>query len=337
MDLKWRDFAVSPQQMLACQIEEYHDSATARDELVPWLIASDAEPVGQALWRQRLAHWWDANPFAPLAPSRGWVLRHEGNIVGFMGLIPAGYAAGGEFNIAYIASTWRVDEAHRNASLPMLIKLRRLAASTLMADTSPTLDVQLMLQKCGWLPATSLTRHFLPFGFFSMFWAKKWPQLPAGKRFTRDPAEVRTTAASFQRADRIEKWITPEYLSWLIAAPKRRHEFFGVLDEAGCLTSYLILTRETVRGVPTWVENDHFTVSSSTTELYALVGELVRNPSLLGSEPALSLTSFPGDRTWDDAPCPLRREARVTHHFSIPESLKLLPKHSVLAEGDLGL
>jgi hypothetical protein len=135
--------------MPACQIEDYSDNAASRDELIPWLIASDPEPLSEAMWQRRLAHWWDENPFASLAPSRGWVLRHEGRIAGFMALIPAGYAAGGKLNAAYIASTWRVDKDHRNASLPMLMKLRRLAASALMADTTPTPDVQLMLQKSG--------------------------------------------------------------------------------------------------------------------------------------------------------------------------------------------
>jgi hypothetical protein len=117
----------------------------------------------------------------------------------------------------------------------------------------------------------------------------------------------------------------------------RRHEFLGVLDEAGCLTSYLFLTPKNIRGIPAWMEIDHFTVSHSFTELHALVGELVRRPSLLGSERLLSLASFPGDVSWDEAPTLHHREEQVTHHFSIPEPLKVLPKHSVLSEGDWGL
>jgi hypothetical protein len=323
--------------MPACQIEDYSESAASRDELIPWLIASDVEPLSEAMWQRRLAHWWDENPFASLSPSRGWVLRHEGKIAGFMALIPAGYAAGGKLSAAYVASTWRVDEAHRNASLPMLMKLRRLATSTVMADTTPTPDVQLMLQKSGWLPATAITRHFVPLGLFSMLAAKKWPQLPPGKKLTREPAEVQSIATSYQSADRIEKWITPEYLRWFAAAPMRRHEFLGVLDEAGCLTSYLFLTPKKIRGIPAWMEIDHFTTSSSFTELHALVGELVRRPSLLGSERLLSLASFPGDASWDNAPTLHHREEQVTHHFSFPEPFKALPKHSVLAEGDWGL
>lgn len=323
--------------MPACQIEDYTDSAASRDELIPWLIASDAVPLSEAMWRRRLAHWWDENPFAALSPSRGWVLRHEGRIAGFMALIPAGYAARGELTTACIASTWRVDEAHRNASLPMLMKLRRLAANTLLADTTPTADVQVMLLKSGWAASTAITRHFVPLGLFSMLSGKKWPQLPAGKKLTRDPAEVQRIAASFQRPDRIEKWITPEYLRWFASAPMRRHAFLGVLDEAGCLTSYLFLTPKKIRRIPAWMEIDHFTTCGDFSELHALVGEIVRKPTLLGSERLLSLASFPGDASWDAAPVLHRREEQVTHHFSFPGPLKPLRKHSVLAEGDWGL
>jgi len=323
--------------MPACQIDAYQDSPVARTELANWLAANAPETLDESAWSRRMRHWWDENPFSADLVDRGWVMRNEGRLVGFMALIPAGYAVNGKLTPAAIASTWCVEEAHRNASLPMLMKLRRLSASLLMADTTPTPDVQIMLQKSGWVPATAITRHFVPLGLFSILTAKKWPRLQGSKKLTRDPAEVHSIASNYQQTDRIEKWITPEYLRWLTAAPMRRHEFVGVIDDAGCLTSYLIFTPKKIRGIPAWMEIDHFTVSESFTELHALVGEIVRKPSLLGSERLISLASFPGDRSWDEAPTLHHREEQVTHHFSFPEPLKALPKHSVLAEGDWGL
>jgi hypothetical protein len=206
-----------------------------------------------------------------------------------------------------------------------------------MADTTPTPDVQVMLQKSGWTPATSIQRHFVPLGLFGLPWRGRWPRLPAGKKITRDPAEVRSIAKSYQSTDRIEKWVTPEYLRWFAASIMRQHEFIGVLDEAGCLTSYLFLTPAEVRGLHGWLEVDHFSTCEDFSELHALVGEIVRNRAQLGGRLYLTLTSFPGDTTWDTVPALLRRAARVTHHFAIPEAIKALPKHSVLAEGDWGL
>jgi hypothetical protein len=142
--------------MPACQIEDYQDTPQARAELIPWLVATEPRPLSAETWGKRLAHWWDQNPFASLRNERGWVLRHEGRIVGFMALIPACYAVNGRPVAALIASSWRIDEAHRNASLPMLMKLRRLAADTLIADTTPTPEVQTLLQRSDWTGLTDI-------------------------------------------------------------------------------------------------------------------------------------------------------------------------------------
>jgi hypothetical protein len=119
----------------------------------------------------------------------------------------------------------------------------------------------------------------------------------------------------------------------------RRHEFIGVIDSAGCLSSYLFVTPKSARGIPGWMEIDHFTTTGSHEELYALVGALVRQPGLLGSaRRILSLSSFAGDFTWDDAPLlgfSGKKKSATTSR--IPSALKPLSKRTVLAEGDWGL
>lgn len=92
-----------------------------------------------------------------------------------------------------------------------------------------------------------------------------------------------------------------------------------------------------MRGVRGWLAVDHFSTCEDNSELHALVGEIVRHRSPLPDGRFLTLTSFPDDTTWDSVAAVLRREARVTHHFAIPEAMKALRKHSVLAEGDWGL
>lgn len=323
--------------MPACLIEAYEDSPAAREEAAAWLSRHAPDTLDASGWRRRLAYWWDENPFASLAAERGWAMRHEGRLTGFMALIPAAYAVGGSLTPASIGSTWCVEQAHRNASLPMLMKLRRLAASRLMADTTPTPDVQVMLQKSGWMPAKAITRRFVPLGLASLPWRERWPRLPANAKVISDPAEVRHIATSYQEAGRIEKWITPEYLRWFAASASRRHQFLGMLDASGQLTSYLFLTPKTIRGMPGWMEIDHFTIHGHPLELHALVGELVRRPAMLGRQRLLSLASFPGDSSWDATPALHQRAEEVTHHFAIPQAFQGLPKHSVLAEGDWGL
>lgn len=193
-----------------------------------------------------------------------------------------------------------------------------------------------MLRKIGWVPATEITRRFVPLGLAGLPWRGSWPELPSGCTLTRQAAEVRSIAAPFRDADRIEKWITPEYLRWFAASSQRRHEFVGVIDGSGCLTSYVFLAPKKVHGVPAWMEIDHFTCRADLRELLGLIGTLVRDPALLGPERLLSLASFPGDATWDSAPALHSRQEQVAHHFAIPPALRSLPKHTVLAEGDWG-
>lgn len=225
--------------MPACQIDTYQDSIAAREEIARWLVQHGPDRMNASDWLRRLAYWWDTNPFSSATAERGWVLRHEGMLAGFMALIPSAYAVHGAFTPAVNVSTWCVAEVHRNASLPMLMKLRRLAATMPMADTTPSTDVQVMLQKSGWTPATTIMRHFVPLGVWGLPWRSRWPRLAEDARIIRNPSEVRHIARSFQNSERIEKWVTPEYLRWFAASAMRQHEFIGVVDGAGCLTSYL--------------------------------------------------------------------------------------------------
>lgn len=324
--------------MPACQIEEYHDTPQARDELVPWLVRTDAQALTAETWRRRLSHWWDENPFSNLCTERGWLLRHEREVAGFMGLIPACYAVNGEPTPAFIASTWRVDEKHRNASLPMLMKLKRLAGSRIIADTTPTPAVKELLQRSGWSCLTDIHRRFVPLGLLSRLLASPaWPSLPSRRLVIRDPALVREIGTPSSSSTGVQKWITPDYLRWFAASPMRKHEFIGVIDDAGCLSSYLFLASKRVRGIPAWMEIDHFTTDSKNDELHALVGEIVRRPAQFGNKRLLSLASFPDDRTWEGCPALHERTEHVCHCFAIPGHLQSLAKQTVLAEGDWGL
>ncbi|MGV3662324.1 MAG: hypothetical protein ACO1TE_19215 [Prosthecobacter sp.] len=324
--------------MPACQIEDYQDNEAAREELISWLVATDTHGLDGNIWRRRMAHWWDENPFSALCPERGWLLRQEGRLVGFLGLIPVCYAVHGKPTPAYMASTWRVDEPHRNASLPMFMRLRRLGAQHLVVDSTPTPDVQQLMRRCGWVACCEVRKHFLELG-----WAGRLlhggcvPSLSPGLRLIRDPAEVRAVAQGGRAADGLGKWVTPESVRWFTSSPMRRHVFVGVVDAESCLTSHLVCTPTRVQGVPAWLAVDHFTARTSNAELHALVGALVGGGVLPGGRLLLSVAAFPEDSTWDGLRCLHSRPEQVCHYFLLPEGLRGLRQHTVLAEGDWGL
>lgn len=324
--------------MPACQIEDYQDDDTARAELTSWLVATDTHGLDEATWRRRLAHWWDENPFSPLCPRRGWRLRHGGRLVGFMGLIPVCYAMGGAPAPAYMASTWRVDEAHRNASLPMFMRLRQLGSQHLVVDSTPTPEVQELMRRCGWTACLEVRKDFLALGWpGKALHGGRIPSLPTALRIICDPQQVKSLAHGGRGRNGLEKWVTPESVRWFVGSPMRQHIFVGVVDGEGCLSSHLVLTPTRVKGLPAWLAVDHFTVRPTCDELHALVGAVVRGGVLPQGRVLLSLGAFPGDATWDGLPRLHSRAEQVCHYFLVPERLKGLRKQTVLAEGDWGL
>lgn len=185
----------------------------------------------------------------------------------------------------------------------------------------------------------TVIRHFFPAGLASRLRGHSWwPSLPADKRVITDPAAVTAVARSYQRADRIEKWITPEYLRWFCSATTRRHHFLGLVDAAGLLSSYLLVTRQNVRGLHGWDVLESFTTQEDRTELYALIGLLIKEPGILpGGAVLVTAATFPDDLTWAPPPALICRNQHVCHFFLFPEALRQAPKHTIMAEGDLGL
>lgn len=324
-------------------VEPYADSPSAREELVPFLNRELTGGREEDLWWRRMVHWWDENPFAVEIAHRGWVLKAESKIVGFMAIIPAGYAVEGKFLPSMIASSWVIVPEHRNAAVAMGVQVRRLARQHLVLDTTPSEQVQAIITRQGWTGQTRAHRLVVPLGVADRAWSflagHRWPKLKPGRRLVTDPALVEKIARPWQQADRIEKWTTPETLRWYAASAARTHHFLGVVDEAGILTSFLWLTPRRRLGLPCLVLLEAFSTEPEPEELHALVGALASGEAAFeGEQPLLlSLVSFPGDHRWQEIPAVRRDEVGVCHFHTCPQELAVWPKHSVLAEGDYGL
>ncbi len=302
------------------QLIPFLDSPSTRAELVSWLAKSEGAQASEAGWAARLRHWWDENPWRTLVQERGWLLHSEGGIVGFQGLIPAAYAVNGECRAACISSTWRVDNEFRNQSVAMLMQLKRLGLSRLLVDSTPTADVQVLLQKTGWKASREVEQSIVVPCLLSS------PQMAAGRRVTENLDEVRNVAQPFSSAIGVERWITLDYLRWYARSNTRQHVFGGVVDAQGCLSSYVFLTRSRFGS---WMEVDHFT-SEGKDELLALVASL-------RTRLWIKLHAFPGDDSWQGIRVLHRRVIQVCHHYLMPAEMERLPQRTVMAEGDWGL
>jgi hypothetical protein len=319
-------------------LSPFPDTPMARAELVEFLTRQ-LPPQNVLNWERRLRFWWDENPAAADNKERGRWVHADGRLVAYGGSIPALYAWQERPCQALYSTTFCVDAQFPKAAALVFLQQREVAAHSIITHTTPSPRVQTALLKLGARAEQTVTRHYFPAGPASHLRGHSWwPSLPTHKRVVTDPTEVAAIAHPYQRADRIEKWITPDYLRWFCRSPTRTHHFLGLVDDAGTLSSYLLVTPRLVRGLPSWDVLESFTTSADPSELHALTGLLVKEPGLLpGGASLITTATFPDDTSWAPTPALLRRTQRVCHFFLLPKPLREVPKHTIMAEGDLGL
>jgi hypothetical protein len=318
------------------RFEEFHDTAENRRALVAFLSKSEHLNPAQGGWERRLAHWWDENPAAAQNPYRGRVLYHGKQIVGYGGAIPVSYALKGRELSALIATTLEVEPQYPKAGLPILLKMRSLAEHSLIIHTTPSQKLQHTLVKMGAMAETRTTCHFYPGHDLSWMQRRRWPTVDASMRVITSMNEVRAMVRPFQSENRIEKWQSPASLRWQLSTPTHDLQFVGAADISGTLHSFLILALRRVRGLQAWHVLEAFSTRDDSSELHALAGCIASDPTLLPQKtPLLTISTFPGDHTWDAMPGIIQRKQSVCHYFLMPAPLSRAPKHTVMAEGDL--
>lgn len=319
-------------------ISPYPDTPAARAELVEFLNRQLPPQNGHS-WEQRLHHWWDENPAAAINPERGRWVHSEGRLVAYGGSIPALHVWQERIYQTVYATTFCMDGQFPKAAALIFLQQREVAEQLMIIHSTPSPRIQEALFKMGARAEQTVTRRFFPAGLASRVYGHSWwPSLPSNKLVVTDLTQVTAIARPYQRKDRIEKWITPDYLRWFCNAPTRKHHFLGLVDNAGVLSSYLLVTPRLVRGLRSWDVLEAFTTPEDRSELYALIGNLVKEPGLLpGGALIVTAAAFPADLTWEPPPAILSRNQHVCHFFLFPEALRQAPKHTIMAEGDLGL
>ncbi len=91
--------------------------------------------VSRDFWQERFHLWWESNPSMEKGISRGWVLYHGDEIVGYLGNIPIKYSICGKENLACSACSWYVLPTFRNKSIEVLIPF--LKQDRLLLNTTP--------------------------------------------------------------------------------------------------------------------------------------------------------------------------------------------------------
>ena len=316
-----------------------------REEIAAFMESSEGTPCPATMWLQRMTHWWDNNPAKDAHDVRGWVLRSEGRVAGFMSSIPGWSAWQGNQIPAAFPVSWRVAPEHRGSSLLMLMKLRELAREIHLVDSTPAEHVRVMLDKIGFIAAPPVTGYIFPMGRLVGPVAallagkgKGLPSLPKDRKMVLDLTQVTQLVRPFMDANRLEKWITPASLQWCVAAPVTQPRFVGVIDASGVLSSYFMLQEHTIKSQPAWLAVDWFTTAPDLTELLGILNALCRSPSLLGeSRRFIEVAAYHPAQEWRSAPALLRKERPSKLRYSLPPSMKGCSRRCVLMDGDYGM
>lgn len=134
------------------------------DALSDFLAGFPGETNPRSFWLDRFVLWWDRNPAFRAGAERGWLLRKDGTVVGFCGMVPSWFQRGGEETVALTATTWRVLPEFRSQSLTLFLAVLRAARDTVIFCTTPgeaTVAV-LKAMKFGLLPRRDGRRSVVP-------------------------------------------------------------------------------------------------------------------------------------------------------------------------------
>ena len=106
-------------------------------------------------WLRRMRTWWDLNPAYDDALTRGWLLREQGEIVGFLGSIPWKFQLGGRETTVFAGTTWRVLPEHRGMSFALKRRQMDEHEDVLHVSTTPRAEVERLLTRLGYEPMRS--------------------------------------------------------------------------------------------------------------------------------------------------------------------------------------
>jgi len=120
--------------------------------LAAFFVDFPREIRGEDFWLQRFNHWWDANPAFATGVERGWVIHHNGEILGFLGLVPSQLRLLGQASRVFSTTTWRVLPEYRNVGLKLFFKSMSAAKNSILFCTTPSGQVNKMLEPLRFQP-----------------------------------------------------------------------------------------------------------------------------------------------------------------------------------------
>lgn len=128
-------------------IYEFKDSE--KDALIKFLVDFDYNLRNYDYWLARLNHWWKDNPSFNDTAIKGWVLKNNNEIVGFMGHIPSKFKFLDKEIDIHCGSSWYVKEEFRGKSMGLFFELIGISNESIIFTTTPSKMVMDILPRFG--------------------------------------------------------------------------------------------------------------------------------------------------------------------------------------------
>ena len=107
--------------------------------------------------------WWEDNPAYSEEFERGWVLKNNNEIKGFLGAIRTYFQIGGEERLVINATSWCVAEEFRSKSMVLGYAIMKASKNSILFNTSGSPRVTRMSQAAGFepIPRSVLGKSFI--------------------------------------------------------------------------------------------------------------------------------------------------------------------------------
>ncbi len=146
------------------------------DALAVFNAEFEGDQCGVAGWKDRMEHWWCANPAFFEDWSRGSVMDHAGSIVGVSLGIPFRIISNGQEQVAVLRGTWRVQKAYRSQSLALSLDADLHYSKIVNLNGTASARVFKMASTFGW----HCLRETMDYSVIPISWSRL-----AGRRMGR--------------------------------------------------------------------------------------------------------------------------------------------------------
>ncbi|MEM8747858.1 MAG: hypothetical protein AAGF91_14250 [Actinomycetota bacterium] len=204
-------------------------------------------------WTALMRQWWTTNPYVDDTTTVALLVRSDGRVVGFHGLIPVEYSLNGDPLPTLMATTFVVDPEFRGHSMKVFRRVAKLGARNQIVDGSATEDMRTVLDAAGWsFVAGEVSRSVVvrPRGpvarlrsiaLIAARWAVRPDavSLPPGTRWVTD---ARHHDDPLPTADDVVRPPTERrFVEWIMSNGAHPRVYVGLADSEGRRLAYAVL------------------------------------------------------------------------------------------------